>query len=45
VVADKEGSEIFAPAFRERITADNEFLRLGDLEFNPGTTAPTAFVE
>ena len=32
-------------SFRQRVTADNEFLRLGSLEFYPGTTAPTAFVE
>jgi hypothetical protein len=40
VVADKEGPEIFAPAFRERIIADNEFLRFGNLEFDP---SPAAF--
>ena len=34
MVADKEGPEIFAPAFRERITADNELLGFGDLVFD-----------
>jgi hypothetical protein len=34
-----------APAsFRQRVAADNKFLRLGDLEFDPGTATPAAFV-
>ena len=34
-----------AGAFRECVPADNEFLALSDLEFDPGTAAPTAFVD
>ena len=35
-----------APAsLRQRVTADNELLRFGDLEFDPGTAAPAAFVD
>jgi hypothetical protein len=45
VVPDKQGFEIFPASFRQRVTADNEPLRLGNLEFYPGNTAPTAFVE
>jgi hypothetical protein len=35
----------FRGVFGQGIAADHELLRLGDLEFNPGTTAPTALVE
>ena len=31
------------PPLRQRVTADDELLRFGDLEFNPGAAAPAAF--
>ena len=35
-----------APASRrQRVAPDNEFLRLGDLVFDPGAAAPAAFVD
>jgi hypothetical protein len=45
LVADKQGSEIFPVSFRQRIATDNELLGFGDLEFDPRTAAPTAFVD
>jgi len=38
-------SGVASASFRERIAADSEFLRLGYLEFDPGTAASTALVE
>ena len=32
-------------SLKQGVPADDEFLRLGDLEFDPGTTASAAFVD
>jgi len=45
MVADQQGTKMAPASFRQCIAADNEFLRLGDLEFDPGTATPAAFVE
>src|SRR6516162_9367489 len=44
-VADQQGTKVAPASFRQRVTADSELLGLDNLEFYPGTTAPTAFVE
>ena len=34
-----------AASLRQSVTVDYEFLTLGDLEFDPGTAAPAAFLD
>jgi hypothetical protein len=45
IVADQQGAEVFPASFGQCVSADNELLRLRDLEFDPGTAAPTVFVD
>ena len=45
MIAKEQGAEISPVSFRQRVAADNKFLRFGDLEFDPGATAPAALVD
>jgi hypothetical protein len=45
LVANEQGTKIFPVPFGQRVTADYELARLGDVVFDPGTAAPAAFVE
>src|SRR5215469_9802004 len=42
VVANQQGAEVAAGAFRECVPPYNEFLGFGDLELDPGAAAPAA---
>ena len=45
VVANKQGSEVFAASLRQCATADDELLRFDDFEFDPAAAPLTAFVD
>ena len=40
MVANEQSAEVFTASFVWRVTADHELLLLGQLHFDPGTTAP-----
>ena len=44
MVANQHGSEVSAASLK-CVTADNELLRFGDFEFDPGAAPLTAFVD
>jgi hypothetical protein len=43
LVANEQGAKVLPVSFWECVTANNELLKFGDLEFNPGAAASTAF--
>ena len=45
VITDKQSAKVFAAAFRRGITADDELLLLGKLDFDPGSGAPAGLVQ
>src|SRR5438132_535767 len=45
IVTNKQRAEIFTAPFGQRAAADNEFLLSCELDLDPGTAAPAAFVE
>jgi len=45
VVTDKQSAKVFAAAFWWGVTADDELLLLGKLDFDPGAGAPATLVQ